>query len=393
MRFRRSFWFFGWLLLAGCAHVEPPRGGPEDRIPPGLVATTPTTDTILAPFDGPVVFQFDERISQERLEEAVSVSPRTSPVEVRHGRSSIRVSLRNGWGPDQIYHVTVNPSVRDLFGNPLAEAETVVFSTGPEIPETRLTGVVVDGLTGRPIRDIRVEAIRSPDSLVYAVQTDSAGGFVLDRFPVGGYRVRSFEDTNRNRSLELFEPSDSTDVTIEAATPVAVRLRLLETDSTAAVIASVDTDSLLVELTFDDYLDPAQTIEAGQISLSRADGVGVEVDSARVVAGAGSEPAEAALPSRILEVYLREGSVLEPSVEYEVRVAAIRNVNGVSGDAESSFEPPEPPPPPELPEDADADAAIPPAASGAVRRLGPLALATVPSVRRAARGLGGGSVQ
>src|SRR5690606_2260541 len=107
-----------------------------------IASTSPTTDTTVAPSNTPVVIQFDERISQDRIEEAVSVSPRTSPVEVRHGRSSIRVSLRNGWEADQIYQVTIHPVLRDLFGNALRDSETLIFSTGPEIPESSLSGVV-----------------------------------------------------------------------------------------------------------------------------------------------------------------------------------------------------------------------------------------------------------
>ncbi len=357
-------------LLAGCAHVEPPRGGPEDRIPPGLAASTPPSDTTVAPFSGPVLLQFDERISQERIEDAVSVSPRTSPVEVRHGRSSIRVSLRNGWEAGQIYHVTVNRSLRDLFGNSLPGNETVVFSTGPEIPDSHLSGTVVDGLTGAIIREARVEAIRSPDSLVYAVQSDSAGSFALDRFPLGSYRVRAFQDANRNRSLELFEPSDSTDVIIEAGAPATVRLRLLATDSTAPAITSVAVDSLTLEVTFDDHLDPEQVIEPEQIVVVRPDGSAVAIDSARVASGPSAASQDEALPSPVLEVLFGPDEVLEPSAEYELRVTGIRNVNGLSGDAESTFEPPELP---EAPEPAESPEPVGPPDPAAAAPAAPAA--------------------
>src|SRR5690606_7708181 len=97
------------LVAGACAHVEAPPGGPEDITPPGVPAITPAPDSIVPAFDAPVVISFDERISEVGIEDAVIVSPRTSPVAVNHGRREIRVSLREGWAPDMIYHVSVRP--------------------------------------------------------------------------------------------------------------------------------------------------------------------------------------------------------------------------------------------------------------------------------------------
>lgn len=347
------------LLFAGCANIEPPRGGPDDRSPPSVLATAPLADSVVPPFNAPVVFQFSERISQERIADAVAVSPRTSPVQVSHGRSSVRVSLRSGWEAGQIYHVTVNRTLRDLFGNSLAEPVTLVFSTGPAIPDTRVEGVVFDRLTGRPAVDARVEAIRAADSLVYATQSDSAGGFVLERFPIGEYRVRAYPDANRNRSLEAYESSDSTEVTIEAGDTVRVVLRVLPGDSTSAVITGVDVDSLRLDVEFDDYLDPEQEVAVAQVLVTHPGTGAVAIDSVRISPERAPVRTNEFLPTRMLEIFLSPDVVLDSSVEYGIRVTSIRNVNGLSGDAEDTFEPPQPPEP------ADVPAAAAPAAHGA----------------------------
>ena len=69
------------------------------------------------------------------------VSPRTSPVVVDRSSRSIRVSLRRGWEPGQIYHVTIRPQIQDLFNNRVTDPVHLVFSTGPAIPQTRLSGL------------------------------------------------------------------------------------------------------------------------------------------------------------------------------------------------------------------------------------------------------------
>lgn len=348
---------------AGCAHVEAPTGGPDDKIPPGLVITRPDTLALVPGWDSPVVFQFDERISEQRVEDAVMVSPRTSPVVVDRGGSSIRVSLRRGWEPGTIYHVTIRPLIQDLFNNRLARPAEVVFSTGPAIPDTRLTGTVVDRITGKPDVDTRVEAIRVADSLVYAVVTDSAGRFVLARIPEGEYRVRSFRDPNRNRALDLFEPRDSTAQRVAVGDTVAVRLAVVLPDSTAPRAASAErTNDRRVEVRFDDYLDPAQAPAPADVRITGADGSVLPVsrvvvgtiaatrsDTARAAAqrsGAVAAPDTAAadtaaaplpLPAQALTLELEEGAQLAPGQTYQVRVRGVRNVVGLSADVETEL--------------------------------------------------------
>lgn len=85
------------LVAAACAHIEPPPGGPEDKQGPQLLATRPDTMARRAgAFGEPVVLVFDERLSEQSVRDAVSVSPRTSTAEVDHRGDEILVSLLRG---------------------------------------------------------------------------------------------------------------------------------------------------------------------------------------------------------------------------------------------------------------------------------------------------------
>src|SRR5690606_24447436 len=138
---RLATWMATGLVstLAGCAQIEMPPGGPEDRMPPAVVSLQPDSLAVVPEWRRPVVVRFSERISEQQVEDAVMVSPRTSAVSVDRGSREIRVSLRRGWEPGQIYQITVRPLIRDLFNNQIREPIHLVFSTGPEIPPTRLT--------------------------------------------------------------------------------------------------------------------------------------------------------------------------------------------------------------------------------------------------------------
>ncbi len=361
------------LLLTACAHVEAPTGGEEDREPPQLIGVRPDSLATVAPSREPVAFVFDERLSEQGIDNAVMVSPRTSPIQVSRRGNELRVNLRGGWEPDRIYHVTLRPTLQDLFNNRLQQAIQLVFSTGPEIPETLLTGTVIDRITGRPELDVRVEAIRRADSLVYAFPTDSAGRFSLGRIPTGDYQVRAYRDLNRDRALDSFEPRDTASATVAAGESVNVELSLVMPDTTPPAVASASVGrGGMIELLFDDHLDPQQVISPEQVSITapdgtvvpvsrvavgrlepRADEAGLEVDTvaapappaqpARPPAGRQAQGPEEGLPSQTLVV--EPATPLAPGTEYRIRVDGVRNIVGLIGGGEATFTTAAAPPP------------------------------------------------
>src|SRR5690606_10245632 len=100
-------------------------------------------------FSGPVIFRFDERISERNIENIAIVSPSDGDVSVDRGRSELRISIEGGFQPGRVYRVILLPGVRDLFNNERRAPAELVFSTGPAITETALAGLVVDRITGR----------------------------------------------------------------------------------------------------------------------------------------------------------------------------------------------------------------------------------------------------
>lgn len=349
--------------LAGCAHIEAPPGGPEDKQAPRLIATRPETLTVRGPFQEAAVLVFDERVAEQSVRNAVDVSPRTSAMQVSHRGDEIRVSLRRGWEADRIYQVTAGPGLQDLFGNRSNEPVRLVFSTGPDIPDTQLTGTVTSRTTGQPEVGARVEAIL-PDSLVYAIRTDSSGAFAFRQIPVGEYFVRAYLDRNEDRQLQDYEARDTARATVAVGATPTVRLRLLEPDSTPPRAESVEVeDSAWIQVKFDDYLDPAQAFAPTQVRVLLADStpiqaVAVELGPPEGGAGRSGEPADTTaageraagserLPSQSIRVRLARP--VPPDTEFVVHVTGVRNLVGLVGGGEAKGKTPlaVPPPPPE----------------------------------------------
>jgi hypothetical protein len=368
-------------MAPGCAHVEAPPGGAADSIAPVLVSTRPDTMAMLQGFVGAVEFEFDEALSEEGLEEAVTLSPRLGPVSVGLDGRRLRVKPRRGWRPGIIYQVEVAAGLQDRFSNRRREPVRLVFSTGPAIPDTRAGGVVTDRLTGQPSTEARVDAVRLADSLVYSTRTDSTGGFVFRQIPEGEYRLRAYKDNNRNQRLDAFEPRDSAAVTLVVGQAPTAQLAILPRDTTPPTVRSARMTGGWVEVRFDDYLDPEQPLSVDQVLLIGPDGAAVPLRAVRIgvpeeardtgdavadsTRPAGQPPARdtaradtarprGPLPSQSLSA--QPGAELIPDTIYTVRVRDVRNVNGLVGGGEAPLRPPRPPPPP-APDSVPADSA------------------------------------
>lgn len=283
----------GVFHASGCARPGRPSGGPEDRIPPMVIATRPDTFQSIDPTRDPVVFSFSERISERptegRMSEAVVVSPETGAYEVKHKRSALEVSVEGGWKAGLVYRVRVLPTVKDLFNNSMEGPFELVFSTGGAYESHVLAGVVTDRISGEKVEGARVEAREvmegeeeeggeeRPDVPVYVARTDSAGIYVLRYIPSGRYDISIFRDNNRNREPDYTEVQGTTTahfgLLASRADTLIREVALLRRDTIPAELARVEAvDSALLELFFDDFLPTESSLSPVRLTLSRDTG-------------------------------------------------------------------------------------------------------------------------
>ena len=269
-------------IAAGCASPGLPPGGPPDPNPPKIVRITPDTGKVSVRVPR-VVFQFDEVVS-ERPQGAVNlaglflVSPRQGEPEVDWHRDAITVRPRRGFRANTVYTVTMLPGLVDLRGNVRKEGAQTVFSTGPTIPRSRITGIVFDWAAGRVAAAPLVEAIQRPDSVVYVTVADSAGRFTFPYLAPGSYTVRAVLDANNNRALDPRESWDSVAVALRDSG--AVELLAFVHDSTGPGIRDVTlADSVTLRVALDRPIDPALRLAPALFVLRAADSTTVAVTS------------------------------------------------------------------------------------------------------------------
>lgn len=287
--------------FSACARPGRPSGGPEDRIPPMVVSTSPDTFQTIEPTRDPVTFTFSERISERptegRLGDAVVVSPETGRYEVKHKRTSLEVKVAGGWKPGLVYRVRVQNTIKDLFNNRMDGPFELVFSTGGEYEAHVLAGVITDRITGEKVPGARVEAREAveepeegaeegegrPDVPVYVTRTDTAGIYILRYIPSGRYDVTAYQDNNRNREPDFSEGQGTTAASFGLLPPrqdtIIREIALLRPDTTPAKLVRVEAmDSALLELSFDDFLLTGTSLSPVRVTLSREEGDSPGVD-------------------------------------------------------------------------------------------------------------------
>jgi hypothetical protein len=375
--------FSALLSALGCAHVSAPPGGPPDSIPPGLIAIQPPAYSVLPGFKDEVRFEFDETISEQDIETSVTIYPAEGRPRVKKGKRELKVRPRAGWRDGRIYQIRVDPVIKDLFGNAIREPIDYVFSTGPPIGANRVAGVVFDRITGGPLPGGRVDMVLLPDTLRYGGVADTAGAFAMAALPAGDYLAIGYEDVNGNRRADAFDRSDTLRVALGSEDTVVVEFQVFHHDTVGPRMTEVvPVDSVTVELRFDGYLDPDAPVTTANVEIYEvATGTPVALDTvfhawayrawrdsveaARRAAadtlseqreGEGAAAADTSraaprgaeaqepegleepqrLPDRRIYVIARTPI---PAAPHEVSVRGVRNLSGLEGGGEGTFEP------------------------------------------------------
>jgi hypothetical protein len=298
--------------------MQPPPGAPFEADAPVLLSTSPDSGAVIADFDDDVEFQFDEVITEQGLEALVTISPRHDDLSVSWKRRRFTVKPRDGWHRNAVYQVTLRAGVTDLQNNRTEEGSTIVFSTGGDIPNTRIGGSVVDWEAGRMAAGAVVEAIRLPDSLTYVGVSDSLGAYELLYIPAGTYLLRAGVDGNNNGRINAREVYDSVTVTVSDSLmrdfwtfrhdTVGPRVNDISlTDSQSVTIGfnqmlaletptpdafgvwelpdsnRVSVNQVLLRAAFDSLRQAAAAAAADSVLAARADSLGVPIDSVAAI--------------------------------------------------------------------------------------------------------------
>ncbi len=203
---RNLFWFFpAMLLLAGCAQVVKPNGGPKDTRPPFVVEYLPDSAATNVSTRR-IVIRFDEYVSLSDINEQLIISPPLlTPPEINIRRKEIVIDFKDTLRANTTYTLSFGNSIRDITENNVLDNFRYVFSTGPVVDSLRIRGRVTDAFTLAGEKDVMVVLYNTAADSVpfkqrpwYFTKTREDGSFELTNLRAGTYKVVALTDKNAN---------------------------------------------------------------------------------------------------------------------------------------------------------------------------------------------------
>jgi hypothetical protein len=199
-----------FILIAACAKISSPTGGPRDKEPPYVVKSMPVNGAINFK-EKRITITFNEYVTLDKITDKFMVSPpmNKKPKVFLRGKNVI-VEYEDNLHDSTTYTFYFQDAIRDLNeGNPV-ENYQFVFSTGSVIDSLSVTGNVYNALNLDPPektlvllhRDLEDSAVmkRLPD---YISKVDKKGYFRIDNVKGGTYRLYALKDADNSKNFNL----------------------------------------------------------------------------------------------------------------------------------------------------------------------------------------------
>jgi len=187
------------LLLASCANIQAPSGGPPDTTPPKIIETKPANKATNFRNDR-VILKFDKYMNKNSVIENTYIQPITK-AEFDWSGKELEIIFKDNLLENTTYTINLGTEYSDFYNNKPQNSFTLIFSTGNQIDTGTINGVVT---TAEP-HGLYVFAYKitnlNPDTVDfykttpnYRVQVGSSGEFSLQGLADGKYRLILVKD-------------------------------------------------------------------------------------------------------------------------------------------------------------------------------------------------------
>ncbi len=218
------------MLVAACANMGRPEGGPRDELPPVYVRSNPAMGQLNVK-GNKITVEFDENIALDDAMNKIVVSPaqRTTPA-ISSNAKRVTVELRDTLLPNTTYTIDFADAVKDLNEGNVLDGLALDFATGDTIDTMRISGMVFEAQTLEPAQGMLVGVYSNlEDSAIHTLpmdritKTNQLGQFTIRNLKEGTYRIFALNDVNRDYHWDRSEDVAFYDVTISpTATPTTV---------------------------------------------------------------------------------------------------------------------------------------------------------------------------
>ena len=205
---RLAYLLAALAIVAACAKIGSPAGGPRDRIPPVVLETIPQNRSL--GFRGnKIIITFDEYVQLDKISEKLMISPplHKKPEVAIRGKSII-IQYEEELRDSTTYTFYFGDAIRDLNEANILNDYQFVFSTGSVIDSLSITGNVMNSPELDPVEaalvllysDLSDSAVIK-DLPAYITKTNKQGYFRIDNIREGRYRLYSLSDDDNSKTF------------------------------------------------------------------------------------------------------------------------------------------------------------------------------------------------
>jgi hypothetical protein len=201
-----------YILIAACAKISSPSGGPRDTEPPVVVKNVPLNGS--KNFKGKkVVVTFNEYVTLDKINEKFMVSPPMSGrPEISLKGKSVVVEYDEDLLDSTTYTFNFQDAIRDLNEGNTINNYQFVFSTGPVIDSLSVTGNVYQAYDlNPPEATLVVLYTETEDSSfvkhipAYISRADKNGYFSINNVRALNYRLYALKDIDNSKNFNLYD--------------------------------------------------------------------------------------------------------------------------------------------------------------------------------------------
>lgn len=193
------------LLIAACANIGRPDGGPYDEQPPLMLKSTPAQGATNVTRKKATI-EFDEYIVLENVSEKVVISPpQRQQAEVQAVGKHITINFVDSLRDSTTYTVDFSDAIVDNNEGNALENFVYTFSTGDVIDTMEVSGAVLNASDLEPMKGVLVGLYSDlADSAFKTKQmerigrTDSRGRFRIKGVKPGSYKIYALNDNDQN---------------------------------------------------------------------------------------------------------------------------------------------------------------------------------------------------
>ena len=228
MRKRWPYWFWSitvGVLLAACASIGSPEGGPRDYTPPQVLKSSPEAGSVN--FKGnKVEITFDEIINLKDQQKKVVISPapKTQPL-IRTVGKKVTIEFRDELEENITYVIDFSNAIEDNNEGNQLDGYSFAFSTGDEIDTLAVSGIVLRADDLEPMQHVIVGLHSNLDDSAFTSlplervsRTNDRGQFTLRNLKPGSYHVFALNDMDGDYRMARTEDIAFLDEVIVPAT-------------------------------------------------------------------------------------------------------------------------------------------------------------------------------